>query len=113
LGFVKNIKIPAKLPSKNYFSYILRRFKLFFVEINLKNWNFLQKLKQNISKFSNSGSGSGTGFLKNQTRVRVRVLGIKFFQKTGFWVRVQNRVRVRLHLCLQPYLEYMYTHKSY
>jgi hypothetical protein len=59
-------------------------------------WNFPQKLKQNISKFLNSGSGSGTGFLKNQTRVRV--LGFKIFQKTGFWVRVQNPVRVRLLL---------------
>jgi hypothetical protein len=28
--------------------------------------------------------GSGTGFLKNQTRVRVRVLGLKIFQKTGY-----------------------------
>jgi hypothetical protein len=37
LGFVKNIKIPAKFPYKNHLSYILRRFKQFFVEINLKN----------------------------------------------------------------------------
>jgi hypothetical protein len=100
LGFVKNIKIPAKFPQKNYFSYILRRFKLVFVENNRKNWKFLQKLKENFSKLLNMGLGSGTGFLKNQTRVRVRVLGLKIFQKTGFWVRVQNRVRVRLHLCL-------------
>jgi hypothetical protein len=27
------------------------------------------------------GLGSGTAFLKNQTRVRVRVLGLKIFQK--------------------------------
>jgi hypothetical protein len=37
LGFVKNIKIPAKFPQKNYFSYILRRCKLVFVENNRKN----------------------------------------------------------------------------
>jgi hypothetical protein len=37
LGFVKNIKIPAKFQKKKYFSYILRIFKPFFVENNLKN----------------------------------------------------------------------------
>jgi hypothetical protein len=62
LGFVKNIKIPAKFPQKNYFSYILRRFKLVFVENNHKNWKFLQKLKGNFSKLLNMGLGSGTGF---------------------------------------------------
>jgi hypothetical protein len=37
-------------------------------------------------KFVTSGSGLGFGFSKIQFWVWVRVLGLKIFQKPGFWV---------------------------
>jgi hypothetical protein len=39
-------------------------------------------------KFVTSGSGLGFGFSKIQSWVWVRVQGLNFFQKTGFWVQV-------------------------
>jgi hypothetical protein len=73
-------------------------FNWVFLKLILKNEDFQNNIKIKLLKLLNCGLGSGTGFKKNQTLVRVRVLGLKFYQIFGFCVRVQNRVRVRLHL---------------
>jgi hypothetical protein len=51
-----------------------------------------------VHDFWTLGSGSGLGFPENHTRVRVRVPGSWNLKKSGFWVRVQNRVRSGFHL---------------
>jgi hypothetical protein len=80
VGFCKKHQNTSDSLSKFFFSYILRIFKLFFVEINLKIWNFLQKFKQNISKNLNSGSGTGSGF---ENFPKNRVLGSGWKPGTG------------------------------
>jgi hypothetical protein len=79
LSFLKNIKISTKFLYKIYFSYVSRW--LFFVEINLKNWNLSKKLfgwfcdcvdiliilfywhlSLNVCTKSDLGLGTGSGF---------------------------------------------------
>jgi hypothetical protein len=73
----------------------------------------LTRSSKGFPKFVTSGSGLGFGFSKIQSWVWVRVQGLKFFQKTGFWVQVwvgfckkhRNSSKISLEKLFYLYIE--------